>query len=85
MLKANSVKKSRGMKEGGGLAATLMMAPSVIFLAVCSFYPFMWIFRYICYNYNGFKATYTGARNLPACSAILPSGIPSAIPSSMQS
>lgn len=63
MLKANSVKKSRGMKEGGGLAATLMLAPSVIFLAVCSFYPFMWIFRYICYNYNGFKATYTGARN----------------------
>lgn len=63
MLKANSVKKPRGMKEGGGLAATLMLAPSVIFLAVCSFYPFMWIFRYICYNYNGFKATYTGARN----------------------
>ena len=63
MLKAKPVKKSRGMKEGGGLAATLMLAPSVVFLAVCSFYPFMWIFRYVCYNYNGFKATYTGARN----------------------
>lgn len=63
MLKAKSTNKPRHIKEDGGLASVLMLAPSVIFLAVCSFYPFMWIFRYICYNYNGFKATYTGARN----------------------
>lgn len=63
MIKAIRAPKKRRMKEGGGLAATLMLAPSVIFLAICSFYPFLWIFRYICYNYNGFRATYTGIRN----------------------
>lgn len=45
-------------------ATALMLMPSVLFLAVCSVYPFIWIFRYVCYNYNGFTATYTGTRNL---------------------
>lgn len=46
------------------VATALMLTPSVLFLAVCSVYPFIWIFRYVCYNYNGFTATYTGTRNL---------------------
>ena len=57
------VNKKMRLKESGGLAAGLMLAPSLFFLCVCSIYPFIWIFRYVCYNYNGFKATYTGLRN----------------------
>ena len=45
------------------LATALMLLPSTLFLAVCSIYPFIWIFRYVCYDYNGFTATYTGTRN----------------------
>ncbi len=63
MNHAKSARKNHKMREGGGLSATLMLTPAIIFLCVCSIYPFLWIFRYICYNYNGFKATYTGARN----------------------
>ncbi len=47
----------------GDFATVLMLAPAVLFLCVCSIYPFIWIFRYVCYDYNGFKATYTGAKN----------------------
>lgn len=46
------------------LTAALMLAPVVILLVVCSIYPFLWIFRYICYNYNGFTTpTFTGLDN----------------------
>ena len=34
------------------LATALMLLPSTLFLAVCSIYPFIWIFRYVCYDYN---------------------------------
>ncbi|MBR1684687.1 MAG: sugar ABC transporter permease [Clostridia bacterium] len=53
------------LKESGGLASGLMLAPSIIFLAVCSVYPFIWIFRYITFNYDGIPAhtRYTGLRN----------------------
>ena len=47
----------------GDFASAFMLAPAVIFLIVCSIYPFIWIFRYVCYNYNGFTATYTGTKN----------------------
>ena len=45
------------------LTAYLMLAPAIILLAVCSIYPFLWIFRYVCYNYNGFTANFTGSAN----------------------
>lgn len=41
----------------------LMLLPATLMLVVCSIYPFLWIFRYVCYNYNGFTATYTGTAN----------------------
>lgn len=63
MSPVKSARKNHKMCEGGGMSAALMLTPAIIFLCVCSIYPFLWIFRYICYNYNGFKATYTGARN----------------------
>ena len=57
------VNKKMRLKESGGLAAGLMLAPSLIFLCICSIYPFIWIFRYIGYNYNGFTARYVGTAN----------------------
>ena len=47
----------------GDFAAIFMMLPAVILLVVMSIYPFFWLFRYICYDYNGFNAYFTGARN----------------------
>lgn len=40
-----------------------MMLPAVFMLSVMSIYPFFWLFRYICYDYNGFAAYFTGTRN----------------------
>lgn len=47
----------------GDFAAVFMMLLAVILLVVMSIYPFFWLFRYICYDYNGFNAYFTGARN----------------------
>lgn len=41
----------------------LMLSPAILFLIVTSIYPFIWIFRYIASDYNGFTATFTGSRN----------------------
>lgn len=59
------VDKKMRLKEQGGVSAGLMLAPSLIFLCVCSIYPFLWIFRYFCYNYDGIPAhtRFTGLRN----------------------
>lgn len=56
------IKKS-SIKEGGGLSAALMLSPSVFLLLVTSIYPFFWLFRYVCYDYNGFVAFYSGSYN----------------------
>jgi len=50
-------------RNRGDFAAFFMMLPAVFLLVVMSIYPFFWLFRYICYDYNGFKAYYTGSRN----------------------
>ncbi len=58
---ANQTKKKSG--KGDSFSYMLMLLPAVLMLAVCSIYPFLWILRYVCYNYNGFTATYTGLAN----------------------
>lgn len=50
-------------RDRGDFAAFFMMLPAVFFLCVMSIYPFLWLFRYVCYDYNGFKAYFTGSRN----------------------
>ncbi len=50
-------------RNRGDFAAFFMMLPAVFLLIVMSIYPFFWLFRYICYDYNGFKAYFTGSRN----------------------
>lgn len=57
----NDVKKIR-RKEA--LSAGLMLSPSIILLIITSIYPFMWLFRYVLYDYNGFTAYFTGFDNI---------------------
>ena len=61
MQKTNKGKKKFSRDD---LVAGLMLTPAIVFLIVCSIYPFIWIFRYVCYDYNGFTATFTGTRNI---------------------
>ncbi len=60
--KKNSIKTST--KKSGNIAAFLMLSPAILFLIICSIYPFLWIFRYVASDYNGFTAHFTGTRNL---------------------
>ena len=46
-----------------GASVYLMLLPSMLLLAVTSIYPFVWIFRYIFYDYNGYTAYYVGFDN----------------------
>lgn len=55
--------KNSSLNQEGTASALLMLAPSVFLLIVTSIYPFIWLFRYVCYDYNGFTAYYTGSRN----------------------
>lgn len=47
----------------GDFAVFFMLLPSVFMLCVVSIYPFIWVFRYVCYDYNGMTSYYTGAHN----------------------
>lgn len=54
-------KKKRFTRDS--LSAMMMLMPSLLFLCLCSIYPFVWMVKYSFYDYNGFTATYTGTRN----------------------
>jgi len=47
----------------GNIAAAFMLFPSLVLLIVTSIYPFFWLFRYVCYDYNGFAAYFTRTYN----------------------
>ncbi len=64
MISVTKSLKKTGMQKDGRLATCLMLSPAVFLLIICSIYPVIWVFRYILFNYNGFKATYTGMRNI---------------------
>ena len=55
--------KKGGIESGGGVSAALMMFPALFLLVVTSIYPFLWMFRYICSDYNGFVSYFTGPQN----------------------
>ncbi len=55
--------KFQKAKSSGSFSAALMLAPAIFFLCLCSIYPFIWIFRYVACDYNGFKSTFTGWKN----------------------
>lgn len=53
---------NRKRKEGD-IVMWLMLAPTIFFVLVMSVYPFLWLIRYVFYDYNGFKAYYVGLDN----------------------
>ncbi len=61
--KRTFAQKLQRANSRGDIATFFMLAPSVLLLLVTSVYPFLWIFRYVCYDYNGMNAYYTGTRN----------------------
>lgn len=54
---------ANGGRQSGKVARWLMLAPSLFLLLVCSIYPFMWILKYVFYDYNGFRAYFVGLDN----------------------
>lgn len=56
--------KMKQKHDNGDFAVWVMMFPAILMLIVVSIYPFIWIFRYVAYDYNGFVAYYTGLDNL---------------------
>lgn len=58
------VEKIKKANTRGDFAMVLMLAPSVILLLLVSVYPFVWVFRYVCYEYNGITSYFTGIHNL---------------------
>lgn len=61
--KTPKIKHDR-MGTGDRVSAWLMLAPVVILLIICSIYPFLWMFRYILCDYNGFTSRFTGTQNI---------------------
>ena len=55
--------KFQNAKSSGSFSAALLLAPAVFLPCLCSIYPFIWIFRYVACDYNGFKSTFTGWKN----------------------
>ena len=51
-------------KNRGDISAFFMLLPAIILLVVISIYPFLWLLRYVAYNYNGFVSYFTGLDNL---------------------
>jgi len=47
----------------GDITVWFMILPTVILFLATSVYPFYWIFRYVFYDYNGYKAYYVGWYN----------------------
>lgn len=55
--------KIKKIRNRGDFTAALMLLPAVFLLVIISIYPFIWLFRYVCYDYNGMTAYYVGMRN----------------------
>lgn len=47
----------------GDIAVWLMLAPTIVLFLATALYPFIWVFRYVLYDYNGYKAYYVGLYN----------------------
>ena len=57
------MEKLRHRKNDGSFSIFFMMLPSIFLLFVVSVYPFLWLFKYVFYDYNGFKAYFVGLDN----------------------
>lgn len=61
--KLTFAQKWRKINSRGDIASFFMLLPSILLLGVVSIYPFLWIFRYVTFDYNGIIANYTGSYN----------------------
>ncbi|MDF2613411.1 MAG: sugar transporter permease [Clostridia bacterium] len=59
----SKLQNSKGIKGGWDIPLILMMLPTIVLLAVVSIYPFMWLLKYVFYDYNGFKTYFIGLDN----------------------
>lgn len=55
--------KRKGFNKDS-LVVFFMLAPALLLLTVVSIYPFIWIFQYIPYDYNGFTKYFVGLDNI---------------------
>lgn len=55
--------KLKQARSNGSISVWFMMFPSIFLLCVISIYPFSWLFKYVFYDYNGFKAYFVGFDN----------------------
>lgn len=66
MIALTSAKPKNSMKSAmrkDNLTVWLMLAPTLFLFLVVSVYPFLWIARYMFYDYNGFVEYYIGLDN----------------------
>lgn len=49
--------------DRGDIPMWIMLLPTIFFIVVISIYPFIWLMRYVFYDYNGFKAYFIGLNN----------------------
>lgn len=49
--------------DNGNIPMWIMLLPTIFFIVVISVYPFIWLMRYVFYDYNGFKAYFIGFNN----------------------
>lgn len=56
--------KKRTKSKGSKLVTWLMLSPAIFLLVVVSIYPFLWVFQYIMYDYNGFSKYFVGFDNI---------------------
>lgn len=61
--KTSFAEKIKNARSRGDFASALMLLPALFLLVTISIYPFCWLFRYICYDYNGFTAYFIGLKN----------------------
>lgn len=56
--------KKRTKSKRSNLVTWLMLSPAIFLLVVVSIYPFLWVFQYIMYDYNGFSKYFVGFDNI---------------------
>lgn len=50
-------------KAFGSFSACMMLSPALLLLIVVSIYPFLWLMRYVLYDYDSFNTYFIGFKN----------------------
>ena len=57
------LERLRAKVDNGDITVWMMIMPTIVLFCATSLYPFIWIFRYVFYDYNGFNAYPVGLYN----------------------